>query len=147
MKGPVFVDTNVLVYGRDVQEPEKQPIAADWMAHLWRSRSGRLSAQVLSEYYATVTRKLRPGRSAALAQADLRNLQAWRPVPLDFQVQERAFALETRYALSWSDATIVAAAQIAGCRDLLTEDLQDGQDFDGLTVRDRFRHPPDARNG
>lgn len=56
-----FVDTNVLVYARDISEPEKQRRASEWLAHLWRSREGRLSVQVLQEYYVTLTQKLKPG--------------------------------------------------------------------------------------
>jgi predicted nucleic acid-binding protein len=55
MPEAIFVDTNVLVYARDASEPEKQPSATTWMAHLWRSREGRLSIQVLHEFYVTVT--------------------------------------------------------------------------------------------
>jgi hypothetical protein len=58
---PVFVDTNVLVYARDASEPEKQPQAAAWIEHLWWTRTARLSFHVLQEYYATTTRKLKPG--------------------------------------------------------------------------------------
>jgi hypothetical protein len=50
----------VLVYARDASEPE-QPQAAAWVEHLWRTQTGRLSFQVLQEYYATTTRKLKPG--------------------------------------------------------------------------------------
>jgi predicted nucleic acid-binding protein len=58
---PVFVDTNVLVFARDASEPVKQPQAAAWIDHLWRTRTARLSFQVLQEYYATTTRRLKPG--------------------------------------------------------------------------------------
>ncbi len=77
-----FVDTNVLVYARDASESEKQPQAADWMNYLWRSQAGRLSTQVLNEYYVTVTRKLSPGTAVEDARRDIRNLVAWQPVRL-----------------------------------------------------------------
>ena len=57
----VFVDTNVLVYARDAAAGEKQSRAAAWMVYLWRGRTGRVSFQVLQEYYVTLTRKLKPG--------------------------------------------------------------------------------------
>lgn len=47
MAGNVFVDTNILVYCRDASELEKQRRAAAWMAHLWTTKCGRLSYQVL----------------------------------------------------------------------------------------------------
>ena len=58
MIGPVFVDTNVLVYARDASEPGKQARAMLWLEHLWRERTGRLSVQVLQEFYHTVTGRL-----------------------------------------------------------------------------------------
>jgi predicted nucleic acid-binding protein len=66
----VFVDTNVLVYARDASDPEKQAIAAAWIEHLWASADGRLSVQVLQEYYVTTTRKLDPGLPAEEARQD-----------------------------------------------------------------------------
>ena len=61
MSDNIFVDTNVLVYSRDASEPEKQPLAMAWMKHLWENRTGRLSFQVLQEFYVTVVFKLDPG--------------------------------------------------------------------------------------
>jgi predicted nucleic acid-binding protein len=136
---PVFVDTNVLVYARDASEPEKQPQAAAWVEHLWRTRTARLSFQVLQEYYATTTRKLRPGLAPEQARAEVRDLVAWRPVPVGTQLLEAGWTVEDRFGLSCWDALIVAAARIAGCEYLLTEDLQHGAEFDGLQVVDPFR--------
>ena len=62
MSVKVFVDTNVLLYSRDASEPEKQQLAMAWMKHLWASQTGRLSFQVIQEFYATVTTKLKPER-------------------------------------------------------------------------------------
>ena len=135
----VFVDTNVLVYARDASEPDKQPRAAAWVEHLWRTRTARLSFQVLQEYYATTTRKLEPGLSPDQARADVRNLLAWRPVPVGAQVIEAGWSVEDRFGLSCWDALIVAAARIAGCEYLLTEDLQHGAELDGLQVLNPFR--------
>jgi predicted nucleic acid-binding protein len=138
---PVFVDTNVLVYARDASDPEKQATAAAWIEHLWTSAGGRLSVQVLQEYYVTVTRKMDPGLSADEARADVRDLAAWRPIRIDEAIIESAWLLEDRYQLSFWDSLIVAAAQAAGCGTLLTEDLQDGLDVDGLRIADPFRTP------
>ena len=58
MTGPVFVDTNVIVYRFDTRDPLKQSRAVDWFTFLWNRRSGRVSFQVLQEAYATLTQKL-----------------------------------------------------------------------------------------
>jgi predicted nucleic acid-binding protein len=138
---PVFVDTNVLVYARDASDQEKQATAVAWMQHLWTSAGGRLSMQVLQEYYVTVTRKLDPGLSAGEARDDIRDLAAWRPIRIDEAIIEAAWRLEDRYGLSFWDSLIVAAAQAAGCEALLTEDLQHGLDVDGLHIADPFQTP------
>lgn len=139
MTVPVFVDTNVLVYARDASEPDKQPQALAWVDHLWQARTARLSFQVLQEYYATTTRKLKPGLTRDQARADIRDLLAWRPVSVGTELLEVSWAVEDRFGLSCWDALIVAAARLAGCDYLLTEDLQHGTDFDGLRVVDPFR--------
>ena len=139
----VFTDTNVLVYARDASESEKQPVALQWMDQLWDTAQGRLSVQVLNEYYVTVTRKLKPGMTRRDAQADIQNLITWNPVPVNGASVIRAWTVERQFGLQFWDALIVASAQQAGCRYLLTEDLQDGQDLDGVVVVNPFLHQPE----
>jgi predicted nucleic acid-binding protein len=138
MTAPVFVDTNVLVYARDPREKKKQPLAARWIAHLWQERTGRISMQVLSEYYVTVTRKLRPGVDAAEAWDDVSAYLAWRPQAIDADLLHRAREIQQRYGLSWWDSMVVGSAQMQDCALLLTEDLQDGAAYGSVTVRSPF---------
>lgn len=140
---PAFVDTNLLVYARDASEPEKQPLATAWLEALWESREGRLSVQVLEEYYVTVTRKLSPGLEPERARDDVRDLSLWQPLPLDDSLLRAAWSVEDRFEFSFWDAMILAAARRADCTYLLTEDLQDGQDVAGVRVVDPFSHSPD----
>jgi predicted nucleic acid-binding protein len=144
MTATVFVDSDVLVYDRDSSEEEKQPQAEAWVGALWEGRSGRISYQVLHEYYVNVTRKLDPGLSVEEAQEDVHNLMAWKPLPMDRSVLEGAFAVEKRFRLSFWDALMVAAAQRAECGYLLSEDLQSGQDLDGVVVVNPFERGPES---
>lgn len=137
-----FVDTNVLVYARDASEPQKREAAHGWLGALWAGRCGRVSAQVLCEYYVVVTEKLRPGLDREQARADVHNLMAWLPVPIDRPVIEGAWIVQDRHGLSWWDSLVVSAAQVAGCSWLLTEDLGEGLILDGVQVVDPFRTPP-----
>jgi len=137
-----FVDTNVLVYTRDASEPEKQKKAMAWMEHLWSTGAGRLSFQVLQEFYVTVTEKLKPWRDAGHARSAVQSLLTWHPVPIDYRVIEGAWLIQDRYRLSWWDALIVSAAQIADCRHLISEDLQDAQEFGKVQVIDPFLRSP-----
>lgn len=133
-----FVDTNVFVYARDDGEPWKRDRAREILARLWHSADGRLSQQVLIEFYATVTRKLRPGLPREEAIADVRELSTWNPVPPSLPLFEHAWQLEDRYGFSWWDSLIVAAALAQNCTTLLTEDLQDGLEIDGLRIVNPF---------
>jgi predicted nucleic acid-binding protein len=133
-----FVDTNILVYARDSDQGQKQKIAAQRLSDLWRERTGRTSVQVLSEYYVTLTRKLKPGVKAEDAWDDVQAMMSWEPQPLDGEMLERAWEIERRYRTSWWDATIVAAAHAQSCTILLSEDFQDGMAFGQVVVRNPF---------
>ncbi len=136
MTALVFVDTNVLVYAVDRADPKKHEAGAVWRAALWKSRRGRISFQVLQEFYVTVVRK--DPMSQRQAREEVRDLLAWKPVAIDAGTLDRAWSLQDRYRLSFWDALIVGAARVASCRYLLTENLQPGQDLDGITVVNPF---------
>jgi predicted nucleic acid-binding protein len=144
MNDRVFVDTNVLVYSRDLSEPGKQTQASEWMVQLWKTGQGRLSFQVLQEYYVTVTERLKPGLPHNTARSDVRSLWAWDPVPVDDRVMDGAWLLQGRYRLSWWDSLIVSAAQVAECRYLLTEDLQDAQELGKVKIVSPFGITPES---
>ena len=140
MTANVFVDTNVLLYALDRTDLKKQEKARIWRSELWERKCGRTSVQVLQEFYANVVRKwpsaIEPARS------EIRNLQAWRPVTIDMPLLEHGWKIQDRYHLSFWDALIVAAAKSSACCFLLTEDLQAGQELDGIAVIDPFRIQP-----
>jgi len=146
----VFVDTNILAYARDRRDPRKQRIAMDWLAALARQRSGRLSWQVLIEFYAVATHPRKLAMAETAAQADVRALQVWQPLAPDAELLTTAWAMQARHGFSWWDAMIAAAALRAGCSILLSEDLQHEQLIDG-TLRlinpfaDSAPQPPAAQ--
>ena len=133
-----FVDTNILVYARDATEPEKQERSHLWLSHLWRNRSGRISYQVLQEYYVIVTCKLDPGLRVTEARDDIRDFLAWNPISIERNVIEAAWSVQDRFKFSWWDALIIAAAQVLDCDYLLSEDMQHKQVVDGLTILNPF---------
>jgi len=139
MKDNCFVDTNILVYFRDASEPEKQKISGNWLKTLWENQTGRISIQVLNEYYVTVTRKLKPGMTESHARMDIKNLMAWHPVTVDLAIIENSWTIQDMYQFSWWDSLIVAAAIKANCSILLSEDLQHGQQIQDLTIINPFQ--------
>ena len=139
-----FVDSNVLIYCYDSAAPGKQTRANLWMEYLWHSRRGRLSIQVLQEFYVNVTQKVKPGLDRARARQEIRDLTSWHAVVNNSLALLVAWDIQDRYGLSHWDSLIVAAAQETSCRFLLTEDLQHGQDFEGVVVVNPFLEAPPA---
>ena len=147
MDDKVFVDTNVLVCARDSTEPQKQKQVRAWMSFLWKTRTGRLSFQVLQEFYLTVTQKLDPGLEPERARQDVRLLFSWLPVQIDSRVIETAWYVQDRHRLSWWDALIVSAARLAGCRYILSEDFKSGQELVEIKIINPFQLSPDSLKG
>jgi predicted nucleic acid-binding protein len=139
---PVFVDSNVFLYAVDEANLRKQQAARNWRSELWKCRRGRVSFQVLGEFYVNAVRKRPAARDEA--RAEVRDLLAWNPVVADAALLERGWKLQDRYELSYWDALIVAAAKVASCRYLLTEDLQAGQKLDGIEVVNPFLRDPQS---
>ena len=133
-----FVDTNILLYAKDASEPEKQPVAEALMRELWQSRSGRISVQVLNEYFVTVTQKLDPGLTKDEAWGDMEALGAWEPQGIDFDLLTSAFRIHGRYGLSWWDSLIVSAAAALNCDEILSEGLFVEQVYEGIPVVNPF---------
>ncbi len=142
MTAPVFVDSNVLLYALDRSDLVKQEAARIWRAELWRGRRGRVSFQVLDEFYVNAIRALPAAREAI--RAEVRDLLAWNPVVTDAEVLELGWRIQDRYRLSSWDAMIVAAAKAASCRYLLTEALPAGQQLDGIEIVNPFLRGPES---
>jgi predicted nucleic acid-binding protein len=142
MTETVFVDTNILVYLRDPSDPDRQRVAAEWFARLWDEVSGRISWQVLQEFYVVMTRKLDPPADPARVRQDIDALATWAPVPTEQGIVESAWRIEDRYGFSWWDSLVVAQALASGATTLLTEDLQHGQEIEGLRIVNPFEVAP-----
>lgn len=133
-----FVDTNLLVYGYDDSHPEKKDRANQIMKRLWEARAGRLSHQVLQEFYVTVTRKLNPFLPPSIARREIQDLLEWNPRPVTADILKSAWRIEDRWKLSWWDSLIVASALDCGAANLLTEDMQDGLRIHSLQILNPF---------
>lgn len=131
----VFVDTSILLYADDRRDPPKREQARAWLLHLWQGRHGRLSTQVLNEFYVHA-RKL--GLPQGDARAKVRRFQQWQPWQIDHQTVETAWGVEARFGLDYADALIVAAAAQSGCAYLLTDAMQHGQQIDALRLVNPF---------
>jgi predicted nucleic acid-binding protein len=135
-----FVDTNVLLYSMDSAEPAKRELAREWMQVLWESRSGRLSWQVLNEFYANAVGKLR--QPTARARESVEALVLWQPAGFGIGIMQRAWHWGDRAGVPFWDASILASAESMGCGYLLSEDFQEGREFSGVTVVNPFHSAP-----
>lgn len=134
----VFIDTNILVYAHDPDEGSKYDTAVAVLADLWRNGTGVLSTQVLQEFYSIATRKMKPAMSRQEARARVAEYGEWCSMGTDPQLIVSASILDERHNLQWWDALILEAAMRSGATTLLTEDMQHGQRFGRLTVRNPF---------
>ena len=134
MNGKSFVDTNVLIYAHDATQGEKYERALFLVKSLWRTGAGVLSTQVLQEFAFTLRRKIRPPLSLDNTLLRVEPYLSWEIVVNTGQSVIAALDIEDRYKISFWDALIVQAAQVAQVDVLYSEDLNDGQVFGSVRV-------------
>jgi predicted nucleic acid-binding protein len=137
MSARSFFDTNILVYADDKASPSKQRRALDLVAEHRRARTGVVSLQVLQEYFVTITKKLRVEPGIARRKVELlAEFDVAAPEVSDILA---AIDLHRLHGFSFWDALVLRAAKQAGCSVLLSEDMQDAREIDGLQVVNPFR--------
>ena len=135
-----FIDSNVLIYQLDTQDPRKHAIAERIIADAIATENACISFQVVQECLNTVLRKAEVRLDPATARIWLDTvLGPLCKVNPSTALYQRALGVQTRYGFSFYDSLIVAAALDAGCKKLLTEDLQHGQRIEGLVIENPFR--------
>ncbi len=136
--GSYFIDTNVLVYANDSADVKKQATAIRLVTGGIRSGRGVISSQVLSEFWVTVTQKIQVPLDREKAENELENFRAMRIISIDYDTVRAAVHLQKRHQLSYWDALILSTAQIAGCRCIYSEDLNQGHKYGDLVIVDPF---------
>jgi predicted nucleic acid-binding protein len=138
MPAPDFLDTNVLVYAYDPGDPRKQRVAQDLVT---RALAGEIvvSTQVLAEFAATLLHKMTPAARPRDVMAVLDALGPIRVVVPDGDIVRRAIEVRAEYGLHFYDGMIVAAAERGGCRRILSEDFNVGQEYFSIAVQNPFR--------
>ena len=135
----IMIDTNVLIYGHDRSERAKQRQAIDVIDRIIAARSGRISAQVLSEFYHTTTRKLKPPLMPVQAEAQIHYFASvWTVFDVTPQVVLEAIRGVREYQFSFWDAQIWAAARLHRVPLVLSEDFNPGAMIEGVRFLDPF---------
>lgn len=134
-----FFDSNVLIYMFDKRNPAKQLVAAGLVVD-GTANSATISFQVVQETLAVMTRKIENPATPEEARAFMNDvlIPLWEVMPTA-ELYIQALEIQQRYGFHFYDALIVAAALSAGCTRLLSEDLQDGQRIEGLTIVNPFK--------
>jgi len=139
MNDRFFLDTNVFVYSFDASAPAKARRATELIRRAVATGKGVVSFQVVQEFFNVALRRF--AQPMTVADAEQYLAAVFRPLMAIHSSQAlyaEALRLNERYRLSWYDALIVAAAIEGQSTLLLSEDLQDGQRFDGLRVQSPF---------
>jgi len=136
MTGLAFFDTNVILYADDTSSPKKQKQAIQLISDHRRKGTAVVSLQVLQEYFAAATRKLRV--DPELAQRKVEILARARVVRFTAGDIIAAIELHRLVKISFWDAMSVHSARMAGAAILFSEDLQHGAVLGGVPVVNPF---------
>jgi len=132
-----FLDTNVLLYAYDTDSPAKRFKARKWVERGWQSPGEILiSVQVLQELAVNLERKK---VSKGEIHQILFDLSAWPVVDNTLLLLKLALGEQLRWQISLWDAMILAAARSCGAEELISEDFNHGQDYDGIRAVNPFR--------
>ncbi len=132
-----FLDTNVLLYGYDLDAPAKRAVAQSLIEQAWRQPGQTaISVQVLQKFHVNFVRR---GHLPAEATALIGDFWLWPVIDNSLALFRLGLSLQTRWQISLWDAMILAATQTSGARELLTEDLNHDQDYGGVRVVNPFR--------
>jgi len=139
MSDRFFLDTNVFVYTFDVHAPAKANRANKLIRDALASGQGVVSYQVVQEFFNLALHRFTPTMTASEAEQYLTTV--FRPllaVHSSPSLYFEGLRIAGRHRLGWYDSLIVAAALEASCDTLLTEDLQDGREIEGLKIENPF---------
>ena len=135
----VFVDTNILVYAHDADAGMKHERAVSILKELWDKDTGRMSVQVLQEFYINVTKKLTTRLARSSAREVVEIYAAWIHEPTTPETVLRATDIAELAQISFWDALILASAEKSGAATLYSEDLNHGQSIVGIQIVNPLR--------
>ena len=137
MPAKAFFDTNVLIYA--VAENDPRSAKAEELL----ASGGVLSVQILNEFVSVARRKISMSWNDVTEALQAFQVLCPSPLPITLEIHEAALKIAKKHGYNIYDALVVAAALQAGCPILYSEDLHDGQTFDGqLTIRNPFAGSP-----
>lgn len=137
----LFIDTNILVYAYDRSAGEKHALAARMVEQCWDNENGCISIQVLQEFFVTITRKVAAPLDLATARQIVADLAHWRVHTPEVTDLLQAIDLQQNNPLSFWDAMVVQSATQLRCKQLFSEDLDNGHVYGDVQVINPFLEP------
>jgi len=136
MNASKFLDTNILLYAYDLDAPAKRAVALRWVENGWNAGGDTaISVQVLQELYVNLAKR---GISRIEANRILHDFAQWPVVNNTLELLKAALEEQGRWGTSFWDSLILAAARASGATELITEDLNHGQNYGGVRVVNPF---------
>lgn len=131
-----FLDTNIIIYANDSRDTEKQTIAIAVISSHIKLGTGVISTQVLQEYAHVALNKLQQRQDIILRQLVLlEELEVIQQTPA---LIRRSVELKATYQINFWDACIISAAEYAKCNAVISEDLNNGQFYSGMKLKNPF---------
>lgn len=129
-----FVDSNFLLYAHDLDAGAKRELAMARLRELWELGTGRLSVQVLQEFYVNATQKLASPLGRSTARELIRTYGVWIHRSTTSETVTRATEIAELARISCWDALIVASAEESEAGEILSEGFSDGQVIVGIRI-------------
>lgn len=140
MNDKYFIDTNILIYSFDPDNPSKRKIALDLISKALERGTGVISYQIIQEFLNVATRKFAVPLTCKDSQRYLNVvLEPLCEVFSSTELFHQALEISDQWRFPFYDALVVAAALQADCSLLYSEDMQDNQTIKGLTIRNPFQ--------
>lgn len=132
MMSKIFVDTNILVYSMDNNDPIKKEKCRNVLKKIGEEHIGVISTQVLQEFYVTATKKLKV--DPFITKNILHSFEHFEIVTITVEIVKEAIDCSILNQISFWDALIMTAAESSKCDQVWTEDLNHGQIVRGVKV-------------
>jgi predicted nucleic acid-binding protein len=136
MNAAKFLDTNILLYAYDLDAPAKRAVALSLVEQGWSAPGDTaISVQVLQGMHVNLGQR---GVSQTEATRIVRDFADWPVVDDTLELLQVALDEQARWKISLWDSLILAAARASGASELITEDLNHGQDYGGIRALNPF---------
>ncbi|MDH5718895.1 MAG: PIN domain-containing protein [Spirochaetia bacterium] len=139
MKDKFFIDTNIFVYSFNQKDTDKKRKSQEIIKKALETRQGCISTQVIQEFVNVATRKFKTPMK--ISDLNLYLHEVLFPLCtafVNFDIIEKALKIHDKYKFSYYDSTIISAALFTSSKILISEDFNENQKIENLTILNPF---------